>query len=210
MKNEAKHIQSNQEKWDKWADSLDAEGWRHDYLRDAQNKLISMLGAKENIRFLDIGCGAGWAVGEVARLVDNKGVFYGVDLSPKMIEKAQSQFRGKDNFCFLQANAESIPLDGDSFDIVICTNSFHHYLHPDKALAEIHRLLKTGGKVFILDPTADKWMAKVADRIIRLVEPEHVKMYSTKEYQQMFERAGLRYATSKAINANSKVHIGEK
>ncbi len=90
------------------------------------------------------------------------------------------------------------------------TNSFHHYLHPDKALTEMYRLLKTGGKVFILDPTADNWMAKIADKIISLVEPEHVKMYSTREFQQLFERAGLRYATSKAIRANSKVHIGEK
>ncbi len=57
---------------------------------------------KENIHFLDIGCGTGWAVGEAAKLVDYKGMFYGVDLSPKMIEKAKSNFRGKDNFHFIQ------------------------------------------------------------------------------------------------------------
>lgn len=210
MKNEEKHVQSNQVKWDKWADSLDGKSWRYDYLRDAQSKLISLLDIQENVRFLDIGCGTGWAVGEVARLVDNKGLFYGIDLSPKMIERAQSKFSGKDNFHFLQANAESIPLDDDSFDIIICTNSFHHYLHPDKALNEMYRLLKKGGKIYILDPTADNWTSRAADKIIKLIEPEHVKLYSTKEFQQLFENARLRYATSGTIKATSKIHIGEK
>ena len=210
MKNEAKHIQSNQVKWDKWANSLDSKSWRHDYLQDAQSKLIALLDVKENVRFLDIGCGTGWAVGEIAGLVDNKGLFYGVDLSPKMIEKAQSRFNGKDNFYFLQANAESIPLDDDSFDIIICTNSFHHYLHPDKALNETYRLLKQGGKIYILDPTADTLLATAADKVIRLMEPEHVKLYSTKQFQQLFENARLRYVTSETIKAYSRVHIGEK
>ena len=210
MKNEAEHIQSNRVKWDKWADSLDDTGWRHDYLKDAQSKLISLLDVKENIRFLDIGCGAGWAVGEVARLVDNQGLFYGVDLSSKMIGKAQSKFSDDDHFHFLEANAESIPLDDDSFDIIICTNSFHHYPHPDKAVLEMYRLLNKGGKVYILDPTADSWIAKAADKIIRLMEPEHVRLYSTKEFQQLLENAGLTYTTSETIKANSKVHIGKK
>ena len=210
MKNEAEHLKSNQLKWDKWADSRDGQGWRDDYLRDAQHKLISLLDIEENIRFLDIGCGAGWAVGEVARLVDDKGLFYGVDLSPKMIAKAQSKFSGKGNFHFIQANAESIPLDDDTFDIIICTNSFHHYLHPDKALKEMYRLLRKGGKIYILDPTADNWLAKAVDKIIKRVEPEHVKLCSTKEFQQLFENARLRYTGSETIKANSKVHIGEK
>ncbi len=210
MKNEAKHIQSNQMKWDKWADSRDGKGWRDDYLRDAQRKLISLLDLQEDIRFLDVGCGAGWAVEEVARLVAGKGLFYGVDLSPKMIEKAQDKFIGRDNFHFLQANAEAIPLNGGAFDTIICTNSFHHYLHPDKALNEMYRLLRKGGKLYILDPTADKWVAKAADKIMSLLEPEHVKLYSTKEFQQLFQNARFRYVASETINANSKVHIGEK
>ncbi len=210
MKNETKHLELNEAKWDRWASSLDSDGWRHDFLRDAQSKVISLLNVHEGVHFLDIGCGTGWAVGEAAKLVDDKGLFYGIDLSSKMIEKAKSNFDGKDNFRFIQANVETIPLDSDFFDIIICTNSFHHYLHPDKALDEIHRLLKSGGKVYILDPTADVWMIKLADRIIKLAEPEHVKIYSTKEFQKLFQRAGLRYKTSKAIDWHQSIHIGEK
>jgi ubiquinone/menaquinone biosynthesis C-methylase UbiE len=212
MKDEAKHIQLNKKKWDKRAGSYDGKNWRNDYLRNIQSELISSLGIKENINFLDVGCGTGFAVGEVARLANNNGQFYGVDLSAEMIEKAKSNFSGSDNFHFIQANAESIPLDNDFFDIIICSNSFHHYLHPDKALREMYRLLKKGGKLYILDPTADNWIIKIIDKtIFKLIEPEHVKLYSTKEFQQLFEYAGSKYTTSsQRIRTRSKVHIGEK
>lgn len=210
MNGEAKHIQLNEAKWDKWASSLDGKGWRADYLREAQSTVIDLLDVRVGIHFLDVGCGTGWAVGEVAKLVDDQGLFYGVDLSPKMIKKAEDNFYGRKNFRFVQANSESIPLDADWFDSIICTNSFHHYLHPALALHEMYRLLKTGGKVYVLDPTADTWVTKVADKIIKFVEPEHVKLYSTQEFQQLFQAAGLKYSTSGKIQAHQKVHIGEK
>ncbi len=210
MKDETKHTQLNEAKWDKWADSLDSQNWRNNYLRDAQRRLISLLNVREGIHFLDVGCGTGWAVGEVAKLAGEQGLFYGADLSPRMIEKAKSNFPGKENFRFIQANSESIPLGDDFFDLIICTNSFHHYLHPDQALKEMYRLLKSGGKLYILDPTADTWMIKLADKIIKLTEPEHVKIYSTKEFQKLFQKAGLNYKTSEAINWHEGIHISEK
>ena len=200
----------NEAMWNEWAGSLDKKSRRSRFLRKAQSEVIAMLDVRENVHFLDVGCGTGWAVGQVANLVNGRGLFYGVDLSPKMIEKAKSNFSGKDNFRFIQANSESIPLNDSFFDIIICTNSFHHYLNPDKALKEMARLLKKGGKLFLLDPTADTWIAKFADTIIKSFEPEHVKMYSTKEFQQLFEQAGLKYSASKAINKYQGIHIGEK
>ncbi len=211
MKDETKHVQMNKAMWDQWAEAgtLDNNGRKSRFLREAQSKVVSLLNVKENVHFLDVGCGTGWAVGQVAKLVNDKGLFYGVDLSEKMIEKAKSNFSGKDNFHFLQANSESIPLDDNFFDIIICTNSFHHYLHPDKALKEIHRLLKSGGKLYILDPLADSWVIKFWDVMAKLIEPEHVKIYSMKEFQQLFEQAGLRYSSVKA-DWHQGIHIGEK
>jgi ubiquinone/menaquinone biosynthesis C-methylase UbiE len=210
MKDDAKHTQLNVANWDRWAESFDGGGWVHRYLRDAQSKVISLLDIKEGIHLLDVGCGTGWAIGEVANLVNNNGVFYGVDLSPKMIEKAKENFSGKENFHFIKANAESIPLDGDFFDIIICTNSFHHYLHPEQAMNEFYRLLRKGGKVYILDATTDVGYMKIIDKIMKLIEAGFVKFYSTKEYQQLFHNAGLKYSVSKKIKANNKVHIAEK
>lgn len=210
MKDDTKHTQLNEAKWDKWAESFDGKGWVQKRLRKDQSKVVSLLDAKESVRFLDAGCGTGWAMGEFASSVNKKGLFYGVDLSTKMIEKAKENFRGQDNFHFTKTNAESIPLDDDFFDIIICTNSFHHFLHPEKAMKEFYRLLKAGGKVYILDATSDVWFVRIVDRIMRLIEAEHVKFYSTKEYQQLFQDAGLKYSTSKKIKGNNKIHTGEK
>ena len=212
MKDETRHVQMNKALWDKWADddTLDNHGRNSRYLRAAQSKVLSLLNIQPGVHFLDIGCGTGWAVGQTAKLVDGKGLFYGVDLSPKMIGKAKNNFSGRDNFHFMEANSESIPLDDDFFDIIICTNSFHHYLHPDKALQEMHRLLKSGGKLYILDPLADSWFVKFWDILAKLREPEHVKMYSTKEFQGLFQHAGLKYLGTEGVNWHAAIHIGGK
>lgn len=207
---ESKHISSNVEKWNKWAEIADGKGLLFYFLRKAQSKLITILDIKENQNFLDIGCGTGWAVGQAARVVSNRGAFYGIDLSPKMIEKAKENFIGNVNFHFYEANSESIPLEDNFFDIIICTNSFHHYLHPEKAMKEIHRVLKSGGKIFILDPAADSWFIKIIDKVIKLFEPQHVKIYSTQEFKNLMLGAELKYSGSQKIAGQEKIHLGEK
>jgi ubiquinone/menaquinone biosynthesis C-methylase UbiE len=207
---ESKHVQLNVTRWNKWANSYDGKGWRYVYLRKAQSSLISLLNIKENMNFLDIGCGTGWAIGQVAKLVDYKGSFYGVDLSPRMIEKAKENFKDRTNFHFIQSNAESIPLNDNFFDNIICTNSFHHYLHPEMAMNEIHRILRTGGKIYILDPTADIWFIKIVDKIIKLFEPQHVKIYCSEEFKNLMSDAGITYLRHEIVTGKQKVQIGEK
>jgi ubiquinone/menaquinone biosynthesis C-methylase UbiE len=207
---ESKHIELNRAKWDNWAKIADGKGWKFDYLRSAQMSLISMLDIKENVDFLDIGCGTGWAIGQTAQSVDNIGSFYGVDLSQMMIEKASENFKEYSNFHFIRANSESIPLDDNFFDIIICTNSFHHYLHPDIAMKEIFRLLKPGGKTYILDPAADSWLMKVVDNIIKLLEPGHVKIYSSEEFKNLMSEAGLKYIGNESTKTREKIQIAQK
>ena len=207
---ESEHIRLNEAKWDSWAPIADGKGWKFDYLRKGQSLVISLADIKDNMNFLDIGCGTGWAVGQAAKMVNNKGQFYGIDLSPKMIEKAKENFKGFSNFQFIKANSEAIPLDNDLFDIIICTNSFHHYLHPEKVMKEIHRILKKGGKVYILDPIADNFLFKVMDKIFKLIDSAHVKIYSSKEFCELMENAGIKYKGCNKTNKQHKVQIGEK
>jgi ubiquinone/menaquinone biosynthesis C-methylase UbiE len=207
---ESEHLRLNEIKWDSWAPIADGKGWKYEYLRKAQNHVLSLTSINENMNFLDIGCGTGWAVGQAAKMVNNNGQFYGLDLSTKMIEKAKENFKGFTNFHFIKANSESIPLDNDLFDIIICTNSFHHYLHPDKVMKEIHRILKKAGKIYILDLIADNLLIKALDKIMKWTEPAHVKMYSSKEFCALMENAGIKYIGCDKTNKHHKVQIGEK
>lgn len=210
MDRTTKHLELNKKKWDSWAGTLDGKSRRNEFLRDGQKRVVSLLNLKENSSFLDIGCGTGWAVNLAAQSVNYAGTFYGVDLSEKMIEKARENSAGKENFHFVQADSRSIPLDSNFFDAIICTHSFHHYIDPQKVMNEIHRLLKPGCKVYILDPTTDTWFGRVVDRIVRMLEPDHVKMYSTEEYRSMFAGAGLNYVRTEMIRSLEKIHIAEK
>jgi ubiquinone/menaquinone biosynthesis C-methylase UbiE len=177
---ESKHLQINEARWDKWAETVDGKSLKYDYLRSAQLAVISLLNLRENVCLLDIGCGTGWALGQAANSIDDKGTFYGVDLSEKMIEKAKENFMGRENFHFLKANAEEIPLEDNQFDIIICTNSFHHYLHPDKALKEMYRLLKTGGKLFLRDPAVDNWVIRLIAKGMHLFIRDKVNLHTSK------------------------------
>lgn len=210
MTDDSEHRRTNEKKWDRWAESLDNDNWRTKFLRDGQRKVISVVDLKEGASFLDVGCGTGWAVHLAAESVNCNGTFYGVDLSSKMIEKARENFSGMENFRFIQADSSAIPLDSDHFDAIICTNSFHHYLHPEKVMAEINRLLKSGGRVYILDPTADTWFGKLFDWMGRVAERAHVKMYSTEEFKKMFTDAGLMYIRTEVVRSLEKIHIAEK
>lgn len=207
---ESKHIRLNEKKWNRWAHKADGNGIVYDYLRRAQASLISNLDLRENVKFLDVGCGTGWAIGKAAIAVNNIGSFYGVDMSAGMIEKAKVNFAGRNNFHFIQSNSESIPIGDDMFDIIICTNSFHHYLHPAEAMKEFRRLLNIGGKAYILDPTADYWHLKILDKIIKIFEPGHVKIYSSVEFKNLIENAGLKYKGHHKISPGEMVHTGQK
>jgi ubiquinone/menaquinone biosynthesis C-methylase UbiE len=207
---ESRHIKINREKWDRWSETADGKGRLFDYLRKAQKSLIELADIRENQNLLDIGCGTGWALGQAALAVNYKGSFYGADLSEGMIEKAKANFSGKNNFHFVVASSEAVPFNDNFFDTIICSNSFHHYLHPEKAMSEIFRLLRPCGKIYILDPTADSIFIKIADKVIKLLEPAHVKIYSTREYKEMMAAAGLNYNGTRKIQGQEKVHIAVK
>ncbi len=166
---------------------------------------------RKGTAFLDLGCGTGWAVCRVATLLEGQGLFAGVDISGKMIEKAVSNSKGLANIHFHVASVEALPLDNDSFDNVICTFSFHHYLNPGKALSEVRRALKPKGKFFILDATPDDFAMKWFDRIGAKYDKGHVKQYSIREFGQMFAENGLKHLGSRTILMYPvKAHIAEK
>ncbi|MCL4396082.1 MAG: class I SAM-dependent methyltransferase [Chloroflexi bacterium] len=202
------HAALNAKKWDARAETYDQK--RFDYFRYMQKRLIALVPLKPGICLLDIGCGTGWAVRYVARSLDEQGEFYGIDLAPKMIERARENSRDYDRVHFMSANVESMSFADDFFDVAICTNSFHHYPNPQTALYQIRRILKPGGRLYIMDVTTDGPLSRLLDRVTAAREPEHVKFYSTAEYRSFFESARLKHVASQTILPPMKVHMAEK
>jgi SAM-dependent methyltransferase len=98
---EAEHIELNKRKWDKRSEAYDELG----YYRFFQKQALFLVHPEKNGRLLDIGCGTGWAVRYAAGLVGEGGQACGIDISPKMIERAEAESRGYDNVRFYVADA---------------------------------------------------------------------------------------------------------
>lgn len=208
MHNLNNHDKLTQVYFDKWAAWFETTGIAFKYF---QRRVISLIDMQVNSVFLDLGCGTGWAVRYVEKMMHGKGRFIGIDISGQMIEKAKELAGGTKNITFYNARAEELPLRDNTVDKSICTFSFHHYYHPEKALSEITRVLKSKGRIFILDGTPDDPCTKLIDSVARKLEKSHMKQYSTAEFRQMFLKAGLKYVMSRTILFYPiKVHIAEK
>jgi ubiquinone/menaquinone biosynthesis C-methylase UbiE len=102
---------------------------------------------------VDLGCGAGQLVLELARQAPGLHVT-GIDLSEKMLAYArQSAQQGslEDRVDFRLGNVEEIPFPDQSLDLMISTFSLHHWTDPVKVLNEIDRVLKPGGAFYLFD-----------------------------------------------------------
>lgn len=210
MNNSYDHNVANEKKWSRRAVTFDNN--KYEFFRILQRELIVSIKLNSPSSFLDLGCGTGWAVRHVAALLKGRGRFVGIDISKGMIEKAKSDSVGIPDVEFYEANADKLPFENDAFDNVICTNSFHHYIQPLEVLKEIRRVLKTKGKIYILDVTADDFFIIWINKMVKAREREHVNFYSTAEFAHMFDQAGLKHIQSRRfkIYYPLKVHVGGK
>jgi|SRR5580765_2905402 ubiquinone/menaquinone biosynthesis C-methylase UbiE len=137
---------------------------------------------------LDVGCGTGAAsraAGPVAKFV------VGVDLAPDMTRRATELARAIENVRFVVADSEQLPFDDGAFTAVVCSNSFHHYPDPLRAVREMDRVLASGGRLVIGDACADLRTARIADVVLRRIEPGHVRLYGSSELGSFLQRSGF-------------------
>lgn len=92
---------------------------------------------------LDVGCGTGPMIELLLKEFPDKHCT-GIDLTPRMIEVAQAKHLA--NAKFLVGDSEHLPFEAGAFDVVICTNSFHHDPNPQAFMQEAARVLKDGGR----------------------------------------------------------------
>lgn len=102
----------------------------------------------EGGRLLEVGCGMGTDILQLARMGLE---VTGVDLTESGIGLAERRFALYGSEADLRvADAESLPFDDESFDLVYSFGVLHHTPDTGKAVAETHRVLKKGGKAFIM------------------------------------------------------------
>jgi len=111
-------------------------------------KLVEGFGIGEGEAVLDVGCGTGVLLPLLGRAVGQGGTLAAIDFSFKMLAAAASHsFEKRPVFC--NAGVAAIPFRQGSFDRVTCFSAFPHFPDKKKALAEMVRVLRSGGSLFI-------------------------------------------------------------
>jgi SAM-dependent methyltransferase len=108
---------------------------------------------REGDTMLDLGCGAGLDTIRASRRVGATGHVIGVDFSPEMIEKAQrnAEAVGARNAQFRHGEADALPVEDGSVDLVIFNGVFNLCLDKPKVLAEAFRVLRPGRHLQMAD-----------------------------------------------------------
>lgn len=139
--------------------------------------LVAPLLPRAN-QFLDVACGTGEIINRLARQFPNT-TFVGIDFTPAMIAKAQEKNAALKNVQLTEASATNLPLQDHAFDIVLCSDAFHHFAEPIQVLAEVHRILKPNGKFLLVELAYDKLTDKLLFNPL-LKHLEHGQAYYSK------------------------------
>lgn len=150
------------------------------------SRLIHHLRPSHSGRYLDVGSGTGNYTLAMHRAALE---FYGLEFSRIMLEPAK---RKDPAIAWINARAEEIPFAADSFDGASCTFVHHHLSDQVAAFKEIHRVLKPGARLVILNATAEQtrryWLIEYFPRAIE----KAIAPYARFETTEVLTSAGFR------------------
>ncbi len=168
--------------------------------------VIDEMGATSGKKVLDVCCGTGVMCARIADVVGAGGVVVGVDLSEKMLKKAEKRKEKKDNVRFCLSNAEEIPYDDGYFDCASITFGLHEmpYQVRMNVLCEMRRVIKPGGKIAVLDysyPTNK--LIQCLFTIWMFVEGKTAKDFIKRDLSSMIRDAGFNYIKKSVCSYNT-------
>lgn len=113
--------------------------------------VLDALAPQPGERALDIGCGPGFMTASLADAVGESGSVTGFDLSEPMIQLAEERLTGSDNVQLAIGDVLDIDAPDNSFDLAACMQVLLYVDDIDRALTEIHRVLRPGGRVAFIE-----------------------------------------------------------
>jgi len=177
----------SERQFDAWARWFDQRlGWSFSL---ANRHLLELLAPDPTSRVLDVGCGTGILLQQMHGL-DTGLRLFGVDIAFQMLTAARGKL--SESVALHQGSASSLPYRSDAFDYVTCATSFHHYPEPLHALREMHRVLKPGGRVAVLDPFTNGVLRRLVCRSLTIAFREtDISLFTMEHMRKLFQRAGF-------------------
>jgi SAM-dependent methyltransferase len=160
----------------------------HGQIEETREHLSRFLAPTGDERAADIGTGAGVLALALAPLVRE---VVAVDVVPELLEKARAVAPA--NVTFLEGDATALPFGYGEFDLACSRRTLHHLPRPELAVAEMARVTRFGGHVYVNDQIApvDPLVALELDRFERARDPSHTRTLPDIDMRHLFEQNGL-------------------
>ncbi|MFC1985749.1 class I SAM-dependent methyltransferase [Chloroflexota bacterium] len=150
-------------------------------------RMAERLNIKSGSTVLDIGTGTGVFLPFLLSEIGKNGRIVALDIAEEMLKKARAKgFDG--NIEYLCTDITNTPLRDEIFDVVVCYSSFPHFQDKPRALAEMNRVIKSGGRLLICH-TSSRATINEIHRAIALVR--HDTIPDKDEMQLMLLAAGF-------------------
>ncbi|NUW42925.1 methyltransferase domain-containing protein [Nonomuraea rhodomycinica] len=165
--------------------------------RAYKRRLLRRLGLRPGQIVLDLGCGPGTDLGAMADAVAPGGRVIGVDRDPAMVAEARARLAGRPGVEIRAGDAHALPLDDGSVDRARTDRVLQHVEDPSRALAELRRVARPGGRIVMAEPDWDGLLVDSRDpamsrRLTRFVATEIVRNATVgRGLARMCEEAGL-------------------
>jgi len=139
-----------------------------------RRQTLRTLALQPGERVLDIGSGPGLLVAEMAEVVGPSGHVTGLEISDSMLALGRRRCADRfirDRVAFVKADAAALPFPDGAFDVAVSTQVYEYVADLKAAFAELHRVLRPGGRALIIDTDWDSivWSAADEERMQRLL-----------------------------------------
>ncbi len=154
----------NAEEWNKGFESMEKDTIAH------MDAMLAHLPLRKGDVIADVGAGTGALERHLAALVGPKGKVFAVDVAPAFIPFMKKRFKdeGLTQVEVIQGELERTTLAPASVDVILVVDTYHHFDHPAKMLADFGQILRNGGHLVVVDfkrtPGARQWVLDHVDK----------------------------------------------
>lgn len=114
-------------------------------------QIVAQSGLKVGDRVAEIGCGSGWFTFEIERAVRPRGMVFALDMQPAMLQILRARRDSWERILTLPCGENEFELDDGEVDIVFHANVLHECREPERHLQETARVLKSGGRIVVIE-----------------------------------------------------------
>jgi len=161
-------------------------------------KIINNLNISTQSKILDLGTGSGYLAFPIAKTYNDSEII-GLDIAVKTLAENRKKASQMEltNLNFVDYDGINFPFKDNTFDYVVTRYALHHFPNINRTFKEISRVTKSGGILFISDPTPNENDdIRFVDTYMQMKDDGHVKFYTKDEFIELADKNNFRIRDS--------------